>query len=207
MNRLLFVSLCAFVLAVPVRAAEPVVPIEPVVPLEHAQGPFPSGLVFPQDAAVTTFGHTFGAAKPDGRRHLGEDLFAPKGTPIYAVADGVVATLGWGPTAGYYIVVEHVDGWESWYLHLDNDTPGTDDGRGDRPFAPDLQEGDFVWAGRVIGYVGDSGNAEGTSPHTHFELHRSGRVVDPGPWLVDSFRLALEAIEAERLSQVLGSAR
>lgn len=166
--------------------------------------PFGRTIVFPQEVSVTTYGRTFGMRKPDGRRHAGEDLFAPKGTPVYAVADGVVTAADRGPSAGYYVVVTHAGGWESRYLHLNDDTPGTDDGRGgsEMAFAPGIEVGAFVWAGRLIGYVGDSGNAEGASPHTHFELHRGDQLVDPGPFLGEAFALGWEAIAARRLAEL-----
>lgn len=77
------------------------------------------------------------------------------------------------------IVVRHDDDWESWYIHLDNDTPGTDDGEG-RGIAEGLEPGVRVTAGQVIGYVGDSGNAESTPAHVHFELRTpDGVPVNP----------------------------
>jgi murein DD-endopeptidase MepM/ murein hydrolase activator NlpD len=116
------------------------------------------------------------------RVHMGIDIFSPKGTPVVAVADGFVARLSRGAKAGYYIVLRHADGWESFYMHLNNDL-GRDDGRGgwSTAIADGLEAGDYVEAGTIIGYVGDSGNAEHTDPHTHFELHRNGRAVDPWP--------------------------
>lgn len=159
-------------------------------------------IVFPQDPTVSWFSHSFGMRKPSGRRHLGEDLFAPKSTPVYAVADGIVSHTGHSPRAGNYLVVEHADGWESWYIHLNDDTPGTDDGRADasETFGPGIEEGVFVRAGQVIGYVGDSGNAEGVHAHTHFELYHWGDLVDPQPYLRAAFergRLRAEVLRFE----------
>jgi hypothetical protein len=82
------------------------------------------------------------------------------------------------------LVILHDDGWESWYIHLDNDTTGTDDGKGwgiKRAITPGVR----VSAGQHIAWVGDSGNAESTEPHLHFELHDpSGTVVNPYSSLV-----------------------
>jgi hypothetical protein len=77
------------------------------------------------------------------------------------------------------LVIEHPDGWRSYYLHLDNDTPGTDDGLAGAP-APGIAVGVRVEAGDVLDYVGDSGNAEETPSHLHFELHRpDGVAINP----------------------------
>jgi murein DD-endopeptidase MepM/ murein hydrolase activator NlpD len=144
---------------------------------------------FPHKDLATHFADDFGNSRPGGRHHQGNDVFATKGTPIVAIADGVVTTIGHSARSGYYVRIEHRDGWESWYMHLNNDTAGTDDGRGgfETAIAEGLEEGMFVEAGSVIGYVGDSGNAEGASPHTHFELHRDGHIVNPYPYLKDAF--------------------
>jgi murein DD-endopeptidase MepM/ murein hydrolase activator NlpD len=145
--------------------------------------------VFPQDPEVTEFYPTFNAPKPDGRRHKGIDLSAPKLSPVFAVADGVITRMGAGRRSGNIIKIDHGGEVQSWYLHLNNDSPGTDDGHGGRrwAFAPGLEEGSRVLAGQFIGYVGDSGNAEGTSPHTHFELRINGVAVDPYHYLLEGW--------------------
>ncbi|MDP8959373.1 MAG: peptidoglycan DD-metalloendopeptidase family protein [Actinomycetota bacterium] len=151
---------------------------------QDAQAPLPP-LTFPV-AGEASFVDTFGAPRPGGRAHQGTDIFAEKLTPVVAAADGLVAHTGRGGRAGYYAVVEHLDGSRSLYIHLNDDTPGTDDGRGE-PFAPGIEEGMAVQAGTVIGYVGDSGNAESTPPHLHFELHLpDGTVLNPYPFLTGS---------------------
>ena len=154
---------------------------------------------FPQPSPATSFSDTWGAPRSRGRRHVGTDIFAPKQTPLVAVADGVVGRIAESPRAGVHIVIDHDGGWQSWYMHLLNDTPGTDDGAGgiETGIAAGLQEGDAVVAGEVIGWVGDSGNAEGASPHTHFELHSPQRRVNPYPYLLAAWerQLRLWAIE------------
>jgi hypothetical protein len=128
------------------------------------------------------YSDTFGAPRGGGRVHHGVDIMADKMTPVIAVADG---TVGWmdneqgGDCCA--MSLRHDDGWESWYIHLNNDTPGTDDGQG-WGFAPGVEPGAHVFAGQLIGWVGDSGNAEWVSPHLHFELHdQNGAVVNPTP--------------------------
>jgi peptidoglycan hydrolase-like protein with peptidoglycan-binding domain len=123
----------------------------------------------------------FGACR-DGcaRRHEGVDILAPKMTPVYAAAD---ATVYWLGASCCSVSLQHDDGWQTWYIHLNNDTEGTDDGLG-WGIAEGIVPGARVAAGQLIGWVGDSGNAEDTTPHLHFELHAPGGIkVDPYPAL------------------------
>jgi hypothetical protein len=140
----------------------------------------------------TSYRDTFGACRGSGcsRSHQGVDMMAPKMTVIVAVADG---TVGWmhneqgGKCCA--MALRHDDGWESWYIHMNNDTPGTDDGQG-WGFAPGIERGTWVRAGQHIGWVGDSGNAENTAPHLHFELHQpDGTVVNPTPHVDAAIKL------------------
>ena len=119
----------------------------------------------------------FGAERDGGERdHKGIDLAAPRLTPVLAINDGVVTRIN---RSSVSVFLRHDDGWSSWYLHLNNDTYLTDDGLG-RGVAPGLEVGDRVVAGQVIGWVGDSGNAETTPPHLHFELRTPwGEPIDP----------------------------
>ncbi len=179
---------------------EPVVDIMTAVQMPDDLDDLP--LVFPQDPSVTHFDNTWGNRRSGGRRHTGTDLMAPKMGPVYAVADGIVTTMKRGGSAGWWIGIEHAGGLESWYMHLNNDAPGTDNGRADRTetYAAGLNLGDFVTAGQLIGYVGDSGNAEGSGSHTHFELHVNGTAINPYPFLVAAYERAtvvqfLEVIE------------
>lgn len=103
--------------------------------------------------------------------------------PLVSTVNGSVAWV-LEPEPGRVLGFSIVDasGYEYWYLHVNNDTPGTDDGksRGIFAYAPDLRSGNPVVAGQLLGYLGDSGNAESTPPHLHFELHRpSGEAINP----------------------------
>ncbi|MEX1092779.1 MAG: M23 family metallopeptidase [Acidimicrobiia bacterium] len=123
----------------------------------------------------------FGADRDGGaRRHEGNDLVVPKMAPVVAVADGTVTAVhSTPPDDCCWILITHTDGWQSIYVHLNNDTWRTDDGLG-HGVRPGLAAGDTVVAGEVIGWNGDSGNAEGSVPHLHFELrHPEGYSVDP----------------------------
>lgn len=161
-------------------------------------------LVFPQVATVTDFDPSFGAPRSEGRFHEGNDLFGPQMSPVYAVLDGTVTKVAESGRAGYHVFLSHEGGWESWYMHLNDDTPGTDDGRGgpDFAFAPGVEVGAAVTAGQIIGYVGNSGNAAGGSAHTHFELHHGGAAVDPYGMLREARNRALATLEAERLAEL-----
>jgi murein DD-endopeptidase MepM/ murein hydrolase activator NlpD len=153
--------------------------------------------VFPHETSIVEFSDSWGAGRSGGRRHAGTDIMSPKGSWIVAVDDGIVERLEWNRISGWNIMIRHADGWTSHYLHLDNDHSGTDDGEGGREaaFAEGLEVGSFVKAGEVIGFVGDSGNAENTGSHTHFELHADGRKVNPYPYLAAAFERKL--IESE----------
>lgn len=123
---------------------------------------------------------SFGDPRGGGRRHAGVDILAEKMVPVLAVADAEVAWVH-GERGGNCcdVALVHDDGWRSRYIHLNNDSPGTDDGRA-VGIAPGVVEGASVVAGQVIGWVGDSGNAEATTSHLHFELRRpDGEPVDP----------------------------
>ena len=144
-------------------------------------------MIFPV-AGEHWFSRDFGDPRGGGRGHTGIDILAEKLTPVVAVADGTVRWIH-GERGGECcaLSIVHDDGWRSRYIHLNNDTPGTDDGRG-YGIARGLRLGSRVRAGQVIGFVGDSGNAEATAPHLHFELLRpDGSAVDA----FDSLQAAL----------------
>lgn len=153
------------------------------------------------------FTNDFGVPRVGGRTHEGVDLAAEKMRPLLATVDGVVSFLTVNePTWGWSLTIRGDDGYEYNYLHLNNDTPGTDDGQGgyNNAFAAGIQIGSRVLAGQVVGFLGDSGNAENTIPHLHFEMRRSDNnallnpyeslraatvigvpVVNPNPTVVD----------------------
>ena len=119
---------------------------------------------------------------------------AKKMTPVVASASGKVV---WTGRTCCTIQIQHNDGWRTKYIHLNNDTPGTDDGQG-WGIAPGIEVGTRVKAGQLIGWVGDSGNAEGTSPHLHFEL------VDPDGVIVNAYN-TLKVAEGKALPAVCES--
>jgi murein DD-endopeptidase MepM/ murein hydrolase activator NlpD len=117
------------------------------------------GYVFPV-YGTAAFGDTFGAFRADvaGKWHHGEDLVAPLGTPLLAVADGTLFSVGWNDIGGWRLWLRDNGGNEFYYAHLD-------------AYSPLAVAGRRVKAGDVIGFVGDSGDAEGGPPHLHFEIH------------------------------------
>src|SRR4051812_21433878 len=132
-----------------------------------------------------------------GHTHQGNDLMVPKLRPLLAAADATVRRIfvdNGTATQGNMLVLRDADGWEYWYLHINNDTPGTDDGLNppEFAFAPGIAVGAVVKAGEVVAFAGDSGDAETAGSHLHFEIHppgdggAAGAAIDPYP----SLRLA-----------------
>ncbi len=166
-------------------ARPPLPPVSPIaprpLPLEWVQVP----LVFPL-VGVSRWSACYNQNR-GYYRHSGVDIPAPKMTPIVASMTG---RLGF-KIYSYWIVGEgQWTGWQVLGTHLNDDTPGTNDGRGGRDFmfAPNLRPGDRVVAGQLIGYVGNSTNA--TGPHLHFELHGPGGVRNPTPSLRTAQRVS-----------------
>jgi murein DD-endopeptidase MepM/ murein hydrolase activator NlpD len=124
-------------------------------------------LVFPVKGGAS-YVDTFRAPRA-GHSHQGQDLMAPKMRPVLAAMSGKVTWLRFdnGSTSGNLLTITAPDGWSTTYIHLNNDTPGTDNGHAtrDQVFAPGITIGSTVTAGQFIAFVGDSGNAEGKSPH------------------------------------------
>ncbi|MEQ8277258.1 MAG: M23 family metallopeptidase [Deltaproteobacteria bacterium] len=111
--------------------------------------------------------HDFGEDRGT-HAHAGEDWGAPTGTPIYAAADGEIASIGPNGAYGNLVTVRHDDGTETRYAHMS-------------AFGQGLEVGDRVGAGTVLGAVGNTGRS--TGPHLHFEVRQNGQPVPPNEWL------------------------
>jgi hypothetical protein len=141
-------------------------------------------ITFPVDGHVN-YSDDFGNCREGcTRRHMGNDLLGAKLMHEVAANDGIIAWVHANNTgtAGNMLQLTGTDGWVYWYIHINNDTPGTDDGLNPARWrlAPGIHAGSHVKAGQFIAYMGDSGDAEGTQPHLHFELHMpDGTVIDP----------------------------
>lgn len=116
------------------------------------------------------------------RTHQATDLIGGKHWPLYAVVDGWVCRIDEGEEDSYgrHISVCGDDGNTYRYLHMNNDTPGTDDGQADleHVYAPGIARGVRVARGQLLGWMGDSGNAEESVDHLHFDIFVPG-VVNP----------------------------
>lgn len=125
------------------------------------------GFVCPVQGGAA-FINSWGFPRSGGRTHKGVDMFAKRGTPTPAVTNGTIKmrTVNLGGTVTY---LYGDDGNKYYYAHLN----GYPDG---------LRDGQRVERGQAIGFVGNSGNAEGTSPHVHFEIRPGGgSAVNPYP--------------------------
>lgn len=156
-----------------------------------------------EEAAIAGFGHfpVAGAADyrddwwearfgPPFHLHEGTDIFANRGTPVRAPFAGVVRYEE-GGLGGKGAYVTTPDGTYYYMAHLDR-------------FSTKIRSGSTVKQGDVVGYVGDSGNAVGGSPHVHFEIHpRGGGAVNPKPildaWLTDAINNASALLAANSL--------
>ncbi|MGB9358521.1 MAG: M23 family metallopeptidase [Acidimicrobiia bacterium] len=137
-------------------------------------------IVFPL-VGPSAYSSSFGNCRDNcEREHHGNDLmtYGWKGVPVVAAHDGRIRLIR---DDGEWCNIEITgrDRWYTRYVHLNNDTPGYDD-RDYECVVPGIERGTWVEAGQIIGWVGDSGNAEHTPPHLHFEIRMpSGLPVDP----------------------------
>ena len=122
----------------------------------------PGGHVFPV-YGPSSFTDTFGAFRGDvsGGWHHGDDIFAPLGAPLLACATGTVFSVGWNEVGGNRLWLRDGAGNLYYYAHLS-------------AFSPMAVNGNKVNAGDVIGFVGSTGDAQGTPYHLHFEIHPVG---------------------------------
>ena len=156
----------------------------------------PQKIVFPVLGPVT-YGDDFGDARPGGR-HKGIDIVAPKRSLALAAEAGRVEFWTRSASAGCMLYLHGQSGTDYDYIHLNNDLTPKNDNRGKcvagTAYAKGLKDGAKVMAGQVVGYVGDSGDANGIHAHLHFELHPGRKAaVDPYPWLQRANRLLFAA--------------
>jgi murein DD-endopeptidase MepM/ murein hydrolase activator NlpD len=157
---------------VPVPAAVPILPTGP----RHNHAPAPKrkqggrhplrahpklgatgGYVFPVYGPVS-YGDTFGAPRADVTYHHGDDIFGRLGQPLLACVSGTVFSVGWNKVGGNRLWIVDDQGNQFYYAHLS-------------AFSTAVTNGTRVKAGQVVGFMGDTGDAEGTPYHLHFEIH------------------------------------
>ncbi|HKR11078.1 MAG TPA: M23 family metallopeptidase [Pyrinomonadaceae bacterium] len=115
---------------------------------------------------------TWGAPRSGGRRHEGQDIFAPKGTRILSATNGYVYRIGENNLGGQTVSVISSGGRVYYYAHLD-------------AYAPGLEVGDRVSTNTLLGFVGTTGNAQGTPPHLHFGIYSMSGAINPLPLITD----------------------
>jgi murein DD-endopeptidase MepM/ murein hydrolase activator NlpD len=133
-------------------------------------------LVFPVVAKVS-YQNDFGDPRSQGS-HQGNDIMAAKRAPVVAVETGRVVKWMSSSAAGCMLYLYGRSGTTYMYVHLNNDRTRRNDNRGGCrngiAYAWGLRSGQSVVVGRLIGFVGDSGDANGIASHLHFELHPNG---------------------------------
>lgn len=127
---------------------------------------------------------SWGNPRSGGRKHKGIDIFAPKGTPLVAVADGIISYIGDQAKGGHCLWLTTEDGTSFYYAHLDR-------------WAAGLYEGMEVKSGDLLGYVGNTGNAISTPPHLHFQVSDNDETVNPYPILVRATPVARAQVKTE----------
>jgi len=141
-------------------------------------------IVFPVDADHQFINDWHYPRDGGARLHEGTDIIAERHSPLVATVDGVIATVRHSNSgrSGNMVVLDGDDGHRYYYIHLNNDEPGTDNNVNlyEQAFATGIAKGVRVAAGDTIGFVGDSGNAEATTPHLHFGIaSTAGEALNP----------------------------
>ena len=158
-------------------------------------GSVPDPFVFP---VVGPYRYTndFGDPRPQGS-HEGNDVLAPKKSIVVAVEPGKIKFWTTSARAGCMLYLYGASGTTYLYIHLNNDVTMANDNRGKcvpgGSYWPGLKDGQKVVAGQAIGFLGDSGDADGT-PHLHFEVHpNDGGPTNPFPYLNKATRVLFAA--------------
>jgi len=125
-----------------------------------------------EDVSRKEVADTWGAPRGVGRHHEGQDIFAPKGTPILSATNGYIYKIGENNLGGQTVSVIGSGGRIYYYAHLDR-------------YANGIAVGDRVSKRSVLGYVGTTGNAQGTPPHLHFGIYTFTGAINPLPLLTD----------------------
>jgi len=139
-----------------------------------------------EDIRKKEISDTWGAARGDGRTHEGQDIFAERGTPILSATGGYIYNVGENNLGGQTVSVIGKGGRVYYYAHLDS-------------YARGIKIGDRVSTRTVLGYVGTTGNAQGTPPHLHFGVYTTTGAINPLPMLTDRIPPAVTRQEPRRV--------
>ncbi len=154
----------------------------------------PAHMVFPV-VGQATYTDDYGAARSQGS-HQGNDIMAAKKSPAVAAEAGKVKYWTTSGQAGCMLYLYGESGTTYLYIHLNNDLTSRNDNRGKcvKGVSYAVKDGAKVAAGQQIGYVGDSGDANGGASHLHFEVHPGGgSSTDPYPYLQAAQKLLFTA--------------
>jgi Peptidase family M23 len=148
-------------------------------------------IVFPVVGRVQ-YTNDYGAPRPQGP-HEGNDVMAPRRALAVAAEPGKVKFWTSSAPAGCMLYLYGKSGTTYLYIHLNNDLTNRNDNRGKcvagTAYAPGLKNGQKVQAGQLLGFVGDSGDANGVATHLHFEVHpHDGGPVNPYRYLNRAYR-------------------
>jgi murein DD-endopeptidase MepM/ murein hydrolase activator NlpD len=126
-----------------------------------------------QGVLRSSFGGRSDPFSGEGSFHAGIDLQAASGTPVHVTADGVAVSAGWSSGYGKLVVIDHGNGFQTYYAHLSQFL---------------VVPGEEVRVGQVIGLSGGTGRA--TSPHLHYEVRVKGAPVNPYRFLSSKTEIA-----------------
>jgi murein DD-endopeptidase MepM/ murein hydrolase activator NlpD len=125
--------------------------------------PLPERLPIPvKGIKASQLKDTWGAARSSGRRHEGIDIMAERGTKVLSTTAGVIVDMRNNNLGGKVIWIAGPAGSYHYYAHLDGHKRG-------------LDVGDRIKKGQLLGYVGNTGNARGGSPHLHYGIYLEGK--------------------------------
>jgi murein DD-endopeptidase MepM/ murein hydrolase activator NlpD len=147
-----------------------------------------------EDVSARQVADTWHAPRGTGRLHEGQDIFAPKGTPIRSATNGYVYKIGESTLGGQTVWVIGSGGRVYYYAHLD-------------AYAPGLEVGDRVTTRTLLGFVGTTGNAQGTPPHLHFGVYTPTGAINPLPLLTDRTAPVLTKAKPQKGTKVTNQDR
>lgn len=146
--------------------------------------PVPESLEIPVDRVrPDALRDSWHAARTAGRQHEGIDIFAPRGTPVRATTEGVIAHVGTSRLGGRVVWIIGPGGQRHYYAHLER-------------FA-DVYRGQRIAPGDLLGYVGNTGNARGTPPHLHYGIYTVGGAINPFPLLRKKSEKGISAAQSD----------